>query len=119
MYDRIEINEKIKELLKPKGNFSITFDYKNPIKDAQINSPEEIHQQFVVPSGLNVRGNKRFFDNGKNYLLAPFYSEKVRDFKDFLVEKGLFDAEELGKIKTENDYTFGALFLTNGNEVSD
>ena len=111
MYDRVEINKEIKKRLKPDGHFSITFDYRNPVKDAKISSPEEIERQFIIPSGLSPRGNMPFFDNGKNYLLQPFYSDKVSEYKKKAIDSGLFDASELNVVKTENDYTFGALFL--------
>ena len=29
------------------GKFSITFDYRNPSKFAQINSPQDVYKQFV------------------------------------------------------------------------
>ena len=127
MYERVEINKGIKRLLRLGGNFSITFDYRNPSKKAVINCPEEVERQFILPSGLSPRGNVPFFDNGKNYLLHPFYSVKVSEYdllhpfysykmykyKKKAVRQGLFDASELNVIKTENDYTFGALFLEN------
>jgi len=111
MYDRVEINKEIKKILKPGGNFSITFDYRNPSKGAMINSPEDVESQFITPSGLFPRGNMQFFDNGKNYLLNPFYSDKAPNYKKWAMDKGLFDASEQGVIKNDNDYTFGALFL--------
>lgn len=113
MYDRVEINKEIKKILKPGGHFSITFDYRNPSKAAKISSPEEVERQFIISSGLSPRGNMPFFDNGKNYLLHPFYSDKVSEYKKIAIDSGLFDASESNVVKTENDYTFGALFLKN------
>lgn len=114
MYDRININRRIKELLAPGGRFSITFDYLNPSKFARISSPEDVNAQFVIPSGLSIRGNERFVDNGKRYLLHPFYSpQSVWYYKPLAVARGHFPIGELLRTKTESDYTFGALFLEN------
>lgn len=113
MYDRVNINRKIKDLLVKGGEFSITFDYRNPSKFARISSPEDVHKQFVEPSGLKIRGNREFFDNNKNYLLHPFYYKsrlwtyKIRSV--FLSRR--FSPKEFFGIKDSNDYTFGALFL--------
>lgn len=113
--DRIAINRKIKELLIEGGKFSITFDYKNPSKRARINSPSDVYEQFVKPSGLKIRGNEEFFDNEKRYLLSPFYYNKklfkLMPKKLKLVLRGHFSFMEIFKTHNINDYTFGALFL--------
>ena len=113
MFDRVEINKGIKKVLKPGGHFSITFDYRNPSKNASINSPKDVETQFISPSGLLPRGNIPFFDSGINYLLHPFYSDSsnIIEYKERSIKNGLFDASEIKVIKRENDYTFGALFL--------
>jgi 2-polyprenyl-3-methyl-5-hydroxy-6-metoxy-1,4-benzoquinol methylase len=112
MYDRVIINEKIRNLLMKDGKFSITFDYRNPSAFAQINSPRYVYEQFVRPSGLKIRGNKEFTDNGKNYLLHPFYSKKrLWNYKRISIQKGHFKPWDFFKTKSTNDYTFGALFL--------
>lgn len=114
MFDRISINEKLKELLKKDGFFSITVDYRNPSQAARISSPEDIDAQFVKPSGMKLRGNQYFFDNSKNYLLHPFFSPKIdADYKKDAINKGHFDHSLLGCTKDVNDYTFGALFFVN------
>ncbi len=115
MYDRVEINRNIKKLLVPGGRFSITFDYRNPSMAARINTPSDVYDQFVKPSGLKIRGNEVFVDTGTSYLLHPFYhpaaswKEKLRSIK-----RGDFKAWEFFKAKSSNDYTFGALFLEKG-----
>lgn len=112
MYDRVTINKKIKELLVEGGKFSITFDYRNPSRFAQINSPKDVYEQFVKPSGLRIRGNKDFKDNGKNYLLHPFYyKRRLWKYKLTCIMRGHFSPWEIFSIKKTNDYTFGALFL--------
>jgi len=80
---RIEIGPRIRDLLAEGGSFSITFDYLNPAPLAQIGSAADVQEQFVAPSGLRVRGNREFHDNGLRYLRHP---------------------------SLDGDYTFGALF---------
>lgn len=112
MYSRVKINRKIKQILKQDGTFSITFDYKNPSKEAQINIPEDIYSQFVEPSELKIRKNTRFYDNNINYLLHPFFHEpQIKKFKEDGIRLGHFDKEDYAKTKKINDYTFGALFM--------
>lgn len=112
MFDRVEINKNVRKLLKDGGKFSITFDYRNPSRAARINSPEDVYEQFVKPSGLRVRGNAEFHDNGKNYLLHPFYYNKTLwRYKWASVRIGQFGPLDFFTTKDENDYTFGALFL--------
>ena len=112
MYDRVEINRKIGELLVGGGRFSITFDYRNPSRIAQINSPDDIREQFVEPSGLLVRGNEGFVDTGQDYLLHPFYCPGISwKFKCKSIIGGHFGLREILRTKKVNDYTFGSLFL--------
>ena len=114
MYDRVEINTRLKKQLKPGGRFSITFDYRNPSKFTRFNTPQDVYEQFIQPSGLKIRGNEDFEDNGKSYLLHPFYyNGDFQHFKEEQVRLGHFDPSELGKVKHQNDYTFAALFLEN------
>ena len=112
MYDRVNINKKITSLLVSGGKFSITFDYKNPSKFAQINSPDDVYEQFVKPSGLKIRDNQDFVDNGKRYLLHPFYYRKrLWKYKIRAIRARHFSPWEIFRTKKTNDYTFGALFL--------
>lgn len=111
LYDRVRINEKLKDVLVDKGTFSITFDYLNPSRSARITSPEDVRAQFVAPSGLKVRGNEPFYDNGKRYLLHPFYSRGLWARKVVYLVRGHFSPREMFRVKEVNDYTFGALFL--------
>jgi len=112
MYERIKINKKIKSLLVKGGKFSITFDYRNPCRSAGISSPSDVYTQFIEPSGLQVRGNKQFMDNGKNYLLQPFYyNKRLWLYKLYRIYKRDFNIRELFDTKYQNDYTFGALFM--------
>jgi SAM-dependent methyltransferase len=109
---RIKTNRLMREVLKPGGSFSITFDYRNPARDANIRSPHDVREQFVDPSGLSVRGNQEFHDSGESYLLHPFH-RKPRNWRWKLaaVRAGDFPIRELARTKAENDYTFGSLFM--------
>jgi len=111
MYERVEINKTLANLLAPGGRFSITFDYKNPSRFARINTPFDVHAQFVEPSGLIVRGNQVFIDTGQCYLVHPFYHPQTPwECIRREVMSGHFRPWEAFKVKKVNDYTFGALF---------
>lgn len=113
---RIEINKKIEKLLKPDGLFGLTFDYLNPSKAARISSEEDLNNQFIDPSGLQLYGNKKFFDNKKRYLQSPYYMlsfERPISYMSRMISilrghLSVIDALNSGKAQ----YTFGALFLT-------
>ena len=112
MFARIEINKELEPLLVDRGRFSITFDYKNPIRSARIGSPEAVHEQFVEPSGLRMRGNQTFFDNGEVHLLQPFHHKRrLWIYKLGAIAKREYMPWELFQVKDANEYTFGALFL--------
>jgi 2-polyprenyl-3-methyl-5-hydroxy-6-metoxy-1,4-benzoquinol methylase len=119
--DRIPISKQISRLLKPGGMFAITFDYLNPVKEARINSPEDVREQFVKPSGLSLAGNAKFHDNGKRYLeWVSYYSyypelEWVQRWWSFI--RGEIS---LGSALNKNrrHYTFGALFLKKDQDTS-
>ena len=112
-HDRVAINRDLRRLLSPAGNFSITFDYRNPSRQARIDSPEDVAAQFIRPSGLAPRGNQQFHDSGVNYLLHPFLMPQADwRWKVQAIRRGEFLLTDWPKKKTANDYTFGALFLT-------
>lgn len=120
MYDRVEINKKIKELLNKGGKFSITFDFKNPSKLARISTANDVYEQFVHSSGLKIRGNDDFYDNNKNYLLHPFHYRghrrtlmQILRYKKKVILEGQFNVWDFFRTKDKNEYTFGALFLEN------
>jgi 2-polyprenyl-3-methyl-5-hydroxy-6-metoxy-1,4-benzoquinol methylase len=106
---RIDVTSQIKELLRDGGTFSITFDYLNPAEMAQISSPEAVHDQFVGPSGLQVRGNEPFHDNGRRYLIYP--PARLSPTQLLSVGRGELEIGEIMSVRRKNDYTFGALFL--------
>jgi 2-polyprenyl-3-methyl-5-hydroxy-6-metoxy-1,4-benzoquinol methylase len=110
---RLEVTSRIGELLEVGGSFSITFDYGNPSRLARISSGGDVQEQFVRPSGLSLRGNGSFHDNGKRYLLHPFFHPRAwpAGWKLKCLSLGQFGLRDLPKFKARNDYTFGALFL--------
>jgi hypothetical protein len=109
--DRVEANTRIRDLLREGGSFSITFDYLNPSRLARIDSAADVAEQFVRPSGLRVRGNSRFHDNRKRYLLHPAHHPRAPDsWRRSGVEAGQFTADEAQQTSEQNVYTFGALF---------
>ena len=112
MVDRIDVSRSIGDYLVDGGCFSLTFDYGNPSRKARIGSPEQVHSQFVEPSGLVARGNPEFSDNGDRYLLHPFHHHpRLWGYKLSQVMGGSFRLRDLGRTRRHNDYTFGALFL--------
>ncbi len=110
---RIRTNRRIAGLLAPGGSFSLTFDYLNPSRRAAIDSPADVDSQFVAPSGLRARGNRRFADNGRRYLLHPAHhpAAAATDWRRRCVAEGHFDVAEAERVSDGNEYTFGALFL--------
>jgi 2-polyprenyl-3-methyl-5-hydroxy-6-metoxy-1,4-benzoquinol methylase len=108
---RVEVNKTVAKLLVPGGRFSITFDFKNPSRLARINTPADVYEQFVEPSGLSLRGNQTFLDSGRCYLLHPFYHPKTSwRYKLWNIGHGHFRPWQILASKRDNDYTFGALF---------
>lgn len=109
---RIEVSRRIRDLLVDGGSFSITFDYLNPSRKARIGSPADVQEQFVAPSGLRVRGNRRFHDNGLRYLLNPFFHPRAREegWDRLAIAEGNFEPDQSRKTADRGEYTFGALF---------
>jgi 2-polyprenyl-3-methyl-5-hydroxy-6-metoxy-1,4-benzoquinol methylase len=105
--DRIRTIRTIQDLLVEGGRFSITFDF----GISHINTPSDVYEQFIKYSGLRVRGNQTFVDNGKRYLLHPFYQRPwFWKAKAHYILHGYCKPWELFKTKDTNDFTFGALF---------
>jgi len=112
--DRMASVSRVRNFLRPGGRFSITFDYRNPARPMRIQSSQDVEDQFVRHSGLRVRGNPVFADDGRNYLLQPFYLRQPLRFwkyKAYSILHGHFPIWEFLRTKQANDYTFGALFL--------
>lgn len=115
MFARVGINRNIERLLVPGGRFSITFDYRNPSRFARIDTPEDVAEQFVASSGLQVRGNQRLHDTGISYLLHPFYHPGTTwKYRLANIRNGHFGRLEILRRKRANDYTFAALFQEKG-----
>lgn len=112
--DRMDVMSRVGAWLRPGGCLSITFDYRNPARSMNIGSPDDVERQLVQPSGLKVRGNRDFAEGEKNYLLQPFYFHlpfRFWKYKLVSIARGDFSPWEFFRVKRENDYTFGALFL--------
>src|SRR5262249_39796790 len=90
-----------------------TFDYGNPQAFARIDSPEDVMQQLVAPTGLRARGAVPFVDNGKRYLDAPTHF----GFGRLTSLAGRLRAWRRGELDCRRTrlrhrrYTFGAIFL--------
>ena len=110
---RVRAGDQVRRLLRPGGTFSMTFDYRNPSRLAAIDSPDDVEEQFVRPSGLRVRGNERFVDNGKRYLLHPAHHPAAAGsgWQELSIELGHFEPAVARQVSPSNEYTFGALFL--------
>jgi 2-polyprenyl-3-methyl-5-hydroxy-6-metoxy-1,4-benzoquinol methylase len=110
---RASVSGRVRELLRPGGSFSVTFDYLNPSRLARISSPEALRRQIVEPSGLRVRGNRDFVDTGQRYLLHPCHhgAAPQHGWQELMVASGQLDARQAAETRGENEYTFGALFL--------
>jgi hypothetical protein len=102
MAGRIQVSRRLRDLLTGQGTFSLTFDYLNPEPTPQINSPAAVHAQFVLPSGLRMRGNERFHDAGERYLLHLAYHPDAG-------RRGWRTGG--GDDTVDGRYTFGALFM--------
>lgn len=80
--------KELARVLKPGGVLSLTFDYGKNAADFPILSSQEVLTRLVIPSGLEVMGNREFH------------------------------AESNDLLGTTLDYTFGALFLRKPGELS-
>jgi SAM-dependent methyltransferase len=100
-------------LLKPEGSVGLTFDYRCPHADTRLDAPDDLSAQLIAPSGLRVRGNREFVDNGLRYLESPYYFWFGRMARTASMVSGWVH----GHIRTtrlglgRRHYTFGALFL--------
>ncbi len=109
-----------KRLLKPGGTVGLTFDYRSPHCDVRLDSPADLMEQLVEPSGLSLRGNRDFVDHGQSYLESAHYfgfgrlSQTVSMLSAFL--HGYIRAHRLAL--RHRHYTFGAIFMEKGTAPS-
>jgi ubiquinone/menaquinone biosynthesis C-methylase UbiE len=110
--ERRLVVKKAGRILKDNGYLCLTFDYENPARSLRI-TKSSIYNEFVYPSGLRVYGNKDFYDNGKRYLLYPYFHKDAPFlYKVYQVVKREFPIKTLIRPSTyEGMYTMGALFL--------
>jgi len=102
-----------RRLLSPGGTVGLTFDYQCPDAGARIDRPADLQHQIIEPSGLAVRGNAEFLDDGTRYLESPHYAGFGRAAR----LAAMASAWMRGRIRRSRlllrhrHYTFGALFL--------
>ena len=118
VFEHIELNKrkriinKLHNILKKDGKIAITFDYRNPSKFVNINTPNDVKNQFDCSKFLKIFGNQEFYDNNKNYLLHPFFHRSFFiKYKIRSIKKGNFRKRDFFKIKLKNDYSFGVIFM--------
>lgn len=110
---RIACNAQVARVLRPGGVAAYTFDYANPQSFGRIDTPEDVHEQFVAPSALSIMGNARFFDTGERYLETP----PCFGFGRFMRTMGITHSIATGKVdarrvlRGQTSYTMGAVFL--------
>lgn len=110
---RVACSTQVRRVLEPGGTASFTFDYANPQAFGRINSPADVAEQLARPSGLQLRGNPEFHDNGKRYLDAPNYFGFGR-FTSLMARTHAWLTGSLARgcfSEARRRYTFGALFL--------
>lgn len=109
---RKRIMRNLHNILKPEGKIALTFDYRNPSRFVNINTPQDVVDQFGCSDKLQILGNQHFYDNGKNYLVHGFFHWKFFiKYKIRSIKKGNFKKHQFFRIKFKNDYTFGSIFL--------
>ena len=104
---RIITNRAIRRILRVGGRFCITFDYQNPEPQMSISSPEDVHKQFVDPLGMKVLGNPVLHDNGKRYLVHPWFASRYKRLKKVL--RAQLPLRSLWSTKPAH-YSFASLF---------
>ena len=102
----------IHKILSKNGKVAITFDYRNPSKFVNINSPQDVIDLFGCSSHLSLAGDGNFYDNKKNYLVHPFFHKSFFiKYKLRSIKKGNFMKRDFFKIKFKDDYSFAVVFL--------
>ena len=110
---RIQCNREVRRVLRSGGTAAYTFDYANPQSFGRIDTPDDVQRQFVEPSGLRLRGDGSFGDNGLRYLEPPQCFGFGRMLR---MAAGLHSAIK-GTVSPSRvmsgstSYTFGAVFL--------
>lgn len=114
---RLACNRHVARVLKPGGTAAFTFDYANPQSFGRLDSADDVETQFVGPSGLQVRGNRRFVETGRRYLLPP----QLFGFNRLTRGAARLHARLRGDVRIDQigfagdgSYTIGALFLEKG-----
>lgn len=110
---RVRCSNRVRDILVPGGTASYTFDFANPQAFGRLDSPADVEQQIIAPSGLTLRGNAGFADNGLRYLDAPPYVGFGRAAalagRTAAWLRGTIDRSRFSE--RHKRYTFGAVFL--------
>lgn len=108
---RKRIINLLSKSIKKDTVIAFTFDYKNPSKFVDINTPDDVYDN-LMNDNFKLLHNQDFYDNNKNYLIHPFYRKPIFwKYKIKSIKKRNFKITEFLKIKKYNDYTFGAIFM--------
>ncbi len=89
---------EIARCLKPNGILSITFDYRNPAPTVagygpdtrprnQLSTREDIRRNFLSTDHFELLGNQEFYDNGKSYLVNPYFGNAPYTFGAIFLRK--------------------------------
>jgi len=110
---RVRVGSEVVRVLKSAGTASYTFDYGNPQAFGRLDSPEEVDDQLVRPSGLCLCGNARFHDAGERQLCPPqcFGLTRLTRVTASLQALVTGSVARRAVLAGQIDYTFGALFL--------
>jgi len=113
---RMACNRHVSRVLKPGGTVAFTFDYANPQSFGRLDTPDDVESQFVLPSGLSVRGNRRFADTEKRYLAPPqlFGFNRLTRLAARLHARLRRTVRLGGGLAGDGSYTIGALFMESG-----
>ncbi|HUN80400.1 MAG TPA: class I SAM-dependent methyltransferase [Phycisphaerae bacterium] len=110
---RVKCNEEVRRVLRAGGTAAYTFDYANPQSFGRIDTPADVHTQFVEASSLRMKQDASFHDNGKRYLAAP----QCFGFGRFARSAARLHAAATGQVTParaligNTSYTMGAVFL--------
>lgn len=108
-------SSRVRDVLRPGGTAAFTFDYANPQAFGRIDSPADVAEQLVAPSGLRPRGAMPFVDNGQRYLESPLHFGFGR-FQSAVARTHAWLRGDVDRRRISDrfrEYTFGAIFLEN------
>lgn len=110
---RVECCSRIGRILRPGGTAGFTFDYANPQSFGRLDSPQDVVDQLVTPSGLVPRGRMPFVDVGQRQLDSPSYFGFGRTMRLAARSRAWLRGDIDRRRYSDRDrrYTFGAIFM--------